>query len=71
MCWFLTLNITLPSNMSSGKWTQGIIGRGSVYALDEDTNKWANRGTSGTVTMFANNANLEDVRIKWEKTTSS
>ena len=38
-----------------------------MYALDEDTKQWADRGTSGTVIMFQNNSNREDVRIKWEK----
>lgn len=39
--------------------------------MDEDTKQWADRGTSGTVIMFQNNGNREDVRIKWEKNINS
>ena len=41
--------------------------KASVYALDEHTKQWADRGTSGTVIMYQNNARPKDVRIKWEK----
>jgi len=48
-------------------WTQVFRGRASVYALDEDTKQWAERGTSGTIIMYQSNTDRDDVRIKWEK----
>ena len=42
-------------------------GKGSVFALDEDTKEWVDRGSSGIVTMIQSTSNYEDVRIKWEK----
>ena len=51
----------------SNSWTQVFRGRASIYALDEDTKQWADRGASGTIIMFQNNSKLDDVRIKWER----
>ena len=48
-------------------WTQVFRGRASVYALDENTKQWADRGASGIIIMFQNNQMRDDVRIKWQK----
>ena len=53
--------------MSSSNWQQIFFGRASIYALDEITKQWADRGLSGYISMFKDNENLNDVRIKWEK----
>eukprot|EP01084_Bolivina_argentea_P060781 111059_1 len=41
-------------------------GRASVYALDQHTKQWADRGTSGSIIMY-NHQNTQDVGIIWQK----
>ena len=53
--------------MSSSSWQQIFYGHASIYALDEITKQWADRGLSGKISMFKDNKNVNDVRIKWEK----
>uniref|UniRef100_A0A7S0TC11 RanBD1 domain-containing protein n=1 Tax=Elphidium margaritaceum TaxID=933848 RepID=A0A7S0TC11_9EUKA len=45
--------------------------RASVYALDEDTKQWRERGTTGKIVMFQHDTEAEDVRIKWEPSSSN
>jgi len=51
-------------------WKEGVEvfrARASIYALNERTKQWSERGTSGVVVMFESAENVQDVRIRWEK----
>ena len=51
-------------------WKEGLEvfrAKASIYALNENTKQWSDRGTSGTVVMFENGGNGEEVRIRWER----
>eukprot|EP01083_Nonionella_stella_P313810 1128133_1 len=48
-------------------WTELFRGKSSVYALDEVSKEWVDRGISGQLTMFQKNGYTSDIRIKWTK----
>eukprot|EP01084_Bolivina_argentea_P269524 458093_1 len=56
--------ITIQINAS---WTKLFRGKSSIYALDEISKEWVDRGISGQLIMFQNNQFRSDIRIKWCK----
>jgi len=48
-------------------WFELFRGKSSIYALDEVSKKWVDRGISGQVIMFQNQQFRTDIRIKWSK----
>jgi len=54
-------------------WTQVFRGKASVFALDEHTKQWDERGTSGVVTMLEAQSSYMNsapqIRLKWERPT--
>eukprot|EP01084_Bolivina_argentea_P102516 183658_1 len=54
-------------NKQNWGWSQIFNARTSVYALDETSKEWVDRGISGQLIMFQNNQFRSDIRIKWCK----
>ena len=48
-------------------WSELFRGKSSIYALDEVSKEWVDRGISGQLIMFQNNQFRSDIRIKWSK----
>jgi len=48
-------------------WSELFGGKSSIYALDENSKEWVDRGISGHLVMVQNNQYRQDVRIKWSK----
>jgi len=48
-------------------WTELFRGKSSIYALDEMSKEWTERGITGQLIMFQNNQFRQDIRIKWMK----
>lgn len=48
-------------------WSEIFQSQASVYALDDVSKKWIDRGTTGLLTMYHSNTIYGDVRIKWQK----
>jgi len=52
--------------MSTG-WTELIRAKASIYALEEATKTWIERGSSGQLWLYQNSADPVDLRVKWTK----
>eukprot|EP01084_Bolivina_argentea_P182857 315610_1 len=48
-------------------WSELFHAKASIYALDDVTKQWTDRGTSGIITMFLHTQFQSDIRIKWTK----
>ena len=55
------------NNIHRTGWSELFRGKSSIYALDEVSKEWIDRGISGQLTMYQNNQFRSDIRIKWSK----
>ena len=48
-------------------WIVEFQAKASIYALDEHTKQWKDRGTSGTMQMYRNTHYDGNIQVKWYK----
>eukprot|EP01084_Bolivina_argentea_P283209 484987_1 len=48
-------------------WSELLHGKASIYALNEITKQWLDRGSGGSFIMYQNSSYPQDIRIKWSK----
>ncbi len=58
-------SMTVP--LCPRSWSELFSGKSSIYALDEVSKEWVDRGISGLLTLWRHSEYGEDVRICWAK----